>query len=106
MKEIKPGYYSSMPEMVAELNVKIPKGSKTINLHSNGFDIRFDYDSFSNKSIVTMSHGVLIKMEESDLSMGMGFKENEILRRSTPIVSPFMMNMKRYTALCVYKDII
>ena len=31
MKEIKPGYYSSMPQMVAELNGKIPAERKTIN---------------------------------------------------------------------------
>ena len=30
MKEIKPGYYSSMPEMVSELNSEIPAGTKTI----------------------------------------------------------------------------
>ena len=35
----------------------------------------------------------------------MGFKENGILRGSTPIVSPFMTNLKRYTALYVYTDI-
>ena len=58
MKEIKPGYYSSMPEMVAELNAKTPTGPKTISLHSDGFDIRFDYDSFSNKSILTVSRGM------------------------------------------------
>ena len=39
MKQIKPSYYSSVHEMVAELNAKIPTGPKTINLHSNGFDI-------------------------------------------------------------------
>ena len=33
MKEIKPGYYSIMPEMVAQ--------QKTINLHSDGLGIRF-----------------------------------------------------------------
>ena len=64
MKEIKSGYYSSMTEMVAELNLKIPAESKTINLHSDGFDIFFDSDSFSNKSTVTMSHGISIKMED------------------------------------------
>ena len=31
MKEIKVCYYSSMPEMVAELNSKIPAEPKTIN---------------------------------------------------------------------------
>ena len=41
MKEIKPDYYSSMPEMLAELNAKITKEHKTINLHSDSFDIRF-----------------------------------------------------------------
>ena len=105
MKEIKAGYYSSMPGMVAELNAKIPTGPKNLSLHLDGFDIRFDYDSLSNKSIATMSNGVSIKMEGSDLAMRMGFKENEILRGSTPIVSPFMTNMKRYTALYVYIDI-
>ena len=45
MKEIKPGYYLSIPEMVFELNAKIPAELfKTINLHSNGFDNCFDYD--------------------------------------------------------------
>ena len=53
-----------------------------------------------------MSHGVSIKMEEPDLAMRMGFKENEILSGSAPIVSPFLTNMKRYTALYVYADII
>ena len=58
MKEIKPGYYSSMSEIVAELNVKIPAEPKDINLHLDGYDIRFDYDSLSNKSIVTRSHRI------------------------------------------------
>ena len=49
--------------MVAKLNAKIPREPKTINLDLNGLNIRFDYDSFSNKTIVTMSHGVSIKME-------------------------------------------
>ena len=56
MKEIKRGYCLSMPEMVAALNAKIPAEPKTINLHLDGYDIRFDYDSFSSNSIVTMSH--------------------------------------------------
>ena len=69
IKKIKPGYYLSMPEMVAELNAKIPPAEpKTINFHSDGSDICFDYDFFSSKSIVTMSHGVSIKMEGSDLN--------------------------------------
>ena len=80
IKKIKPGSYSSMSEMIAELNAKIPTRPNTIYLHSDGFDIRFDYDSFSNKSIMTMSHGVSIKMGGSDLAMRLGFKENEILR--------------------------
>ena len=46
------------------------------------------------------------KMEGSDLAMQMGFKENEILRWCTSIVSLFMPNMKQYTELCVYTDII
>ena len=55
--------------MVAELNAKIPPAApKTINFHSDGSDICFDYDFFSSKSIVTMSHGVSIKMEGSDLN--------------------------------------
>ena len=37
MKEMKVCYYSSMPEMVAELNAKIPAEPKTINLHLDGF---------------------------------------------------------------------
>ena len=45
-------------------------------------------------------------MEGSYLAIRMGFKENEILCGSTPIVSLFMTNMKRHTALYVYKDII
>ena len=106
MKEIKPDYYSSMPEMVAEPNTKIPTGPNAINLHPDGFDICFLYDFFSRKTIVAISHGVSIRMEGSYLAMRMGFKENEILCGSTPIVSLFMTNMKRYTALYVYKDII
>ena len=46
MKEIKPGRYSSILEMIAELNSKIPAESKTINLHSDDLDFRFDYDFF------------------------------------------------------------
>ena len=106
IKEIKRGHYSSMPEMVAELNAKIPTGANTINSHSDGFNVHFDYDSFSNKSIVAMSHGVSTKTEGSDLAMRLWFKENEILSGSTSIISPFMANMKRYTALYVYTDII
>ena len=106
MKEIKPGYYLGVPEMVAELNAKIPAEPKTINLHSDGFDIGFDYDSFSNKSVMTMSHGLSMKMEGLDLTMRVVFKENKNLRGSTPILSPFMVNMKRYTVLNVYTDII
>ena len=68
MKKIDPGYYSSMPEMAAELNTKILAELKNITLHLDGFDIRFDYDSFSNKSVLTMSHGVSIKMEGLDLA--------------------------------------
>ena len=63
MKEIKSGCYSGMIEMVAELNANIPAEPKTINFHSDSFDICFDSNSFSNKAIVTMSHGVSIKME-------------------------------------------
>ena len=37
---------------------------------------------------MTISYGVSIKMEGSDLTMRLGFKENEILRGS--IASPFM----------------
>ena len=74
MKDIKAGYYLSMPEMVAELNTKIPAELKTINLHLDSFDIRFDYDYFSKKSIVTISHEVSIKMEGSDLVMQVEFK--------------------------------
>ena len=55
MKEIKPGCHLSMSGMVAELNAKTPTKPNITNLHSDGFDIRFDYDSFSSKSIVTMS---------------------------------------------------
>ena len=41
--KLKPGYYSSMSEKVAELNAKIPIEPNTINLHSDGFNICFDY---------------------------------------------------------------
>ena len=58
-----------MHEMVAKLNAKIPGEPKTINLDFGGLNIRFDYDSFSNKTIVTMSHGVSIKMEGWDLAI-------------------------------------
>ena len=58
--------------MLAKLNGKISTGLKTISLRSDSFNIRFD--SFSNKSIVTMSHGVSIKMEGSDLAMLKEFK--------------------------------
>ena len=95
-----------MPEMVAELNAKIPTGPNTINLYSDGFNVHFDYDSFSNKSVVAMSHGVSIKTEGSDLAMPMWCKEKEILSGSTSIISPFMANMKRYAVLYVYTDII
>ena len=71
--------------MVAELNAKIPAEPKTIDLHSDGLDIRFDYDSFSKKSVVTMPHGVSIKLEGSDLVMWLGFKENEILHDLHPL---------------------
>ena len=36
----------------------------------------------------------------------MRFEENKILRRPTPIVSPFMTNMEPYMALYVCTDII
>ena len=85
--------------MIAELNAKIPAEPKTINLHLDGFDIRCDYNSFSNNSTVIISHGVSIKIYGSDLAMRLGFKKNEILRGPTPIVSV-------YTALYIYTDII
>ena len=91
--------------MVAELKAKIPTEPKTICMRIV-FDIRFDYDSFSNISIVIMFHGVSIKMKRLDLFIWLGFKENEILRGPTHIVSPIMANMERYTALYVYTDII
>ena len=75
MKEIKLGYYSSMPEMVAELNAEIPTGSNTIHFHSDGFNILFDYNPFFNKSVVNMSHGRQTKMEGSDVAMRRGFKK-------------------------------
>ena len=106
MKEIKPDYYSSMSEIAAELNAKIPAELKNINLHLDGFDIRFNYDYFSHKSIVTMSHRISRIKEGWDLAMQLEFKENEILRGPTPIVSPFMANIEPYTALYVYTDII
>ena len=104
IKEIRPGYYWSMLEMFAELNGKIATRLKTISLHLDSFNIRFD--SFSNKSVVTMSHGVSIKIEGSDLAMQKGFKKNETLPGSTPIVSLFMTNMKRYTGLYVSTNVI
>ena len=104
MKEIKPGYYASMHEIVAELKAKIPGEPKTINLHSDGFDICFDYHSFSKNYIVTMFHGVSIKMEGLDLAMGLGFKESEILLGPAPIVALLMAIIERYTALYVYTD--
>ena len=58
LKKKKPGYYLSMPKMVPELNSNIPAEPKTINLHLDCLHVCFDYDFFSNKSIVTMSHGV------------------------------------------------
>ena len=58
-----------MTAIAAEMNTKIPAEPKTKKLHSDGFDIRFDYDSFSNKTIVTMSHRVLIKLEGRDLAI-------------------------------------
>ena len=85
-KKIIPCHYSSMSEIVAELNAKMLAGSKNIHLHLNGFDICFDYDYFSNKSVVTMSHRISIKMEGWDLAMQLGFKGNEILSELTPIV--------------------
>ena len=53
-----------------------------------------------------MCHGVLIENGGIGLGYAMEFKENEILRGSASIVSQFMTNMKRYTALCVYTGII
>ena len=44
--------------MVAELNTKITAKPKTTNFHLDGFDIRFNYDSFSSKSILAMPDGV------------------------------------------------
>ena len=82
-----------MSGIVAKLNAKTPTKPKIINLHLDGFDIRFDYDSFSSKSIVTMSYGVSIKMEGSDLAVRLELKENEILRGPTPTESPFTTNM-------------
>ena len=85
---------------------RFQQNTKIINLHLDGFDISFDYNSFSNNSIVTMSHGVSIKMEGLDLAMRSGFKKNEILRGPTLIVTPFMANMERYTAFYLYTNII
>ena len=65
MKEIKPGHYLNIPEMSVELNAQKPAESKTINLHLDGVDIRSDYYYFSNKTIVTMSQELSIKMEGS-----------------------------------------
>ena len=104
IKEIRPCYYWSMLEIFAELNGKIATRLKTISLHLDSFNIRFD--SFSNKSVVTMSHGVSIKIERSDLAMQKGLKKNETLRGSAPIVSLFMTNMKRYTGLYVSTNVI
>ena len=62
--------------------------------------------TFPTSLIVTMSHGVSIKMDPSDLAFRLGFKKNEILRAPTPIVSSFMANMGRYAAFYVYTDIV
>ena len=86
MKEIKPDYLS-MPEMVAELNAKIPAEPKTINLHLDGFNI---------------SHGASIKMEGSDLAMWFGFKENEILCGLTPCISVYGKYGTIYNIICQY----
>ena len=51
-------YFFSTTATAAELNVKTSAEPKTINLHSNGFSFRFHYDSFSNKSTVTLSHDI------------------------------------------------
>ena len=75
-----------MPETISELYAKIPAEPKTMNLHWDGFDIRLNYDSPSNKSIVTMFQGVAIEMEGLNLVMWLGFKENKILCGPTPIV--------------------
>ena len=82
-----------MSEIIAELNAKIPAEPKNINLHLNGFDIRFDYGFFSNKSVVIMFHGVSIKMEGLDWAMQLGFNEKETFRGPSPFVSLFMANM-------------
>ena len=95
MKEIKAGNYSTMSEMVAEL--KIPTGLDNINCHLDGFDICIDYDSFSNKFIVTMSYEVSIKLDSI---------KGDSKRMKFCVESPFMTNMKWYTALYVYTDII
>ena len=87
MKEIKPGYYSIMPEMVAQ--------QKTINLHSDGLGIRFMIPFPTSLLWLCLNrYGVSIKMEESDLTMQLGFKQNEILLGPTSIASPFMANIK------------
>ena len=82
-----------MSEIIAELNAKIPAEPKNINLHLNGFDIRFDYGFFSNKSVVIMFHGVSIKMEGLDWAMRLGFNENETFSGPSPFVSLFTANM-------------
>ena len=48
MKEIKSGYYSNMPEMVAELNAKTPAEQKTMNLHLYGILINTVPDDLPN----------------------------------------------------------
>ena len=53
-----------------------------------------------------MSHGIPMKMEGSDLGVRLGFKVNEILGGPIPILSLFMENMERYTALYACTDII
>ena len=62
--------------------------------------------TFPTSLIVTMSHGVSIKMDDSDLDFWLGFKKNEIMRVPTPTVSSFMANMERYAAFFVYTDIV
>ena len=87
------------------MHCKCVYGKHREKKHLDDFNILFNYESSSNNSIVTMSHGASIKMEGSDLAMPLRLNVNEILCGTKPIVSLFMVNVERYTALCVYTGI-
>ena len=106
MKEVKPGYYSSVSELIAELNSKLPSREIDKKIGSSLYKMRFDYDQYSNKTSVTIPEEVYLVMEGSGLAMRLRFKESEILRGPGIITSKYMCNMDRYSSLYVYTDII